>query len=115
VDNAFRHTPRGGWVSIAAAPAGEQVAVSVRDTGDGIPPEDLPYVFERFYKVDKARTRGEEGTGLGLAIAKGIVEAHGGKIEARSRPGEGTTFTFTLPVAPGGYNGTPAPGNAGQN
>lgn len=121
VDNAFRHTPRGGSVSLAAAAAGEKVEVSVRDTGDGIPPEDLPYIFERFYKVDKARTRGGEGTsggegtGLGLAIARGIVEAHGGKIEARSRPGEGTTFTFTLPVAPPGYNGTPAPGSAGQN
>ena len=69
----------------------------VEDTGTGIPEEDLPFVFERFYKADKARTRGRSGTGLGLAIAKNIVEAHGGFITVQSKLGEGTTFSFLIP------------------
>ena len=75
------------------------MAVSVRDTGTGIAPEHLPYVFDRFYRADKSRARQTGGAGLGLAIAKQLVVAHGGSISAESAPGPGTTFTFTLPVA----------------
>lgn len=99
LDNALRHTPRGGKVSVSGEPRNGQLVLSVEDTGPGIPPEDLPYIFERFYKVEKARTRTTAGTGIGLAIVKGVVEAHGGRVWAESTPGQGTTFTFTLPAA----------------
>ncbi|MET0400311.1 MAG: PAS domain S-box protein [Longimicrobiaceae bacterium] len=94
--NAVKFTPRGGDVLVRAAAADDGVAVSVEDTGVGIPPEHLPHVFDRFWQGDARR----KGAGLGLAIARGIVEAHGGRIRARSTPGHGSTFTFTLPVAP---------------
>ena len=71
--------------------------MEVSDSGSGIPEEDLPFVFERFYKADKARTRGRAGTGLGLAIAKNIIDAHRGHISVQSKIGQGTTFTFLLP------------------
>ena len=74
-------------------------AVTVSDSGGGIAPEHLPHVFERFYRVDPSRARATGGAGLGLAIVKGIVEAHGGSVEARSEPGRGATFRFTLPLA----------------
>jgi two-component system phosphate regulon sensor histidine kinase PhoR len=80
-------------------PAGQWMVVSVRDTGIGIPAQDLPRIFERFYKVDRARTRNAGGTGLGLAIAKHLVEGHGGRLWADSTEGQGSTFSFTLPVA----------------
>lgn len=99
LDNALRHTPGGGRVSVCGEERDGMLALSVRDTGPGIPPEDLPYIFERFYKVEKARTRTTAGTGIGLAIVKGVVEAHGGRVWAESTPGRGTTFTFTLPPA----------------
>jgi signal transduction histidine kinase len=70
--------------------------VDVVDTGEGIPPEDLPHVFERFYRGEKSRSRSSGGAGLGLAIAKGIVEAHGGRLEVESQVGKGSTFSFTL-------------------
>jgi len=106
--NALRHTPQGGCVTLSAAvvsnPAkgseGRCVQVAVSDTGTGIPPQDLPYVFERFWRGDKSRSRAGGGTGLGLAIARQLVEMHGGTIEAHSAPGKGSTFTFTLPVSP---------------
>lgn len=99
VDNAIRHTPEGGEVWLGASPSnGGKVSLTVRDTGSGIPEEDLPFIFERFYKADKARTRGQSGTGLGLAIVKHMVEAHGGTVSVDSRLGEGTTFTVKLPV-----------------
>lgn len=98
IGNAIRHTPAGGQVTIDArrqtSPA--RVRVSVSDTGEGITAEDLPHIFERFYRGEKSRSRSRGGAGLGLAIAKGIVEAHGGSIAASSRAGEGSTFTFTL-------------------
>jgi signal transduction histidine kinase len=98
VQNAIRHTPADGSVTLRAAPAEDGVLVEVRDTGEGIVADDLPRVFDRFYRGDPARTR-EAGAGLGLAIARGIVEAHGGRIWVESEPGRGTRFAFTLPAA----------------
>ncbi len=98
VDNAVRYTPAGGKITIAAQGEPDCVRVTVRDTGPGIPENELPLIWERFYKADKARQRAGAGSGLGLAIARQIVALHGGAIEVQSRPGEGTSFTFTLPV-----------------
>jgi two-component system sensor histidine kinase BaeS len=94
--NALRHTPRGGRVALTAAVEGGAVAVTVSDTGAGISPEHLPHVFDRFYKIDPART-GQSGSGLGLSIVKAIVERHGGTVTAASRAGEGTTFSIKFP------------------
>jgi len=99
LSNALTHTPPGGEVVVAARAGKAEVEVSVSDTGDGIPPEHLPYIFERFYRVNKSRSRATGGTGLGLAIAKQLVEAHGGRMEVESEVGKGSRFTFTLPVA----------------
>ena len=100
VANALRYTPVGGSVSLEAGPALEGVFISVSDTGAGIPAEDLPYVFDRFWKGDRARSRsGNAGSGLGLAIARQLVRAHGGKINVESKIGEGTTFTIVLPFS----------------
>ena len=99
LNNAVAHTPEGGEITITARAAAAEVAVSVHDTGTGIAPEHLPYVFDRFYRADKSRARQTGGAGLGLAIAKQLVVAHGGSIKVESAPGPGTTFTFTLPVA----------------
>lgn len=100
--NAVKYTPEGGHITLNATwrNEGADVEIAIHDTGIGIPAKDLPRIFERFYKVDRARTRAKgelRGTGLGLAIAKHIVEAHGGKIWAESVEGEGSTFYFTLP------------------
>lgn len=97
VDNALKYTPAGGRIEVQVAAVNGEVEVQVNDTGYGIRPEDLPRVFDRFYRADRSRTRGSGGTGLGLAIAKHIVEAHGGRISVNSRPNEGTTFRFTIP------------------
>jgi len=97
IDNALRHTEAGGAVTVHVNDTKERLEVSVADTGSGIAKEDLPFVFERFYKGDKARTRGKAGTGLGLAIAKNIVEAHQGEIMVQSIVGQGTTFSFYIP------------------
>jgi two-component system phosphate regulon sensor histidine kinase PhoR len=94
--NACKFTPNGGCIRMSAQLDNDDVTVSVADTGPGIPPEDLARIFERFYKVDRAR--GQSGTGLGLAIARHIVEGHGGRIWAESSLGHGATFRFTLPV-----------------
>ncbi len=98
VDNALKHTPTGGHVTLGASPAPGGVEVIVRDSGLGIPAEDLSRIFERFYQVDKSRAHAG-GAGLGLAIAKGIVETHGGKISVHSVVGAGTTFRVFLPAA----------------
>lgn len=94
VHNAIKFTPAGGTVSVSAEPSGDEVVVSVRDTGVGIPADDLTRIFERFYKADRARSGG--GTGLGLAIAKHIVQGHGGRIWAESIQERGSTFHFSL-------------------
>lgn len=98
LDNAIKYTPSGGRVMVTAGVNGQGVEVTVADTGIGIPAEALPRLFERFYRVDKARSRELGGTGLGLAIVKHLLERHGGRISVSSRPGEGTSFTFTLPA-----------------
>ena len=99
LNNALTHTPSGGKVVVAARAKQLTVELSVSDTGEGIPPERLPYIFERFYRADRSRSRATGGTGLGLSIAKQLVEAHGGRISVASQLGKGTTFTFTMPVA----------------
>jgi signal transduction histidine kinase len=124
--NALRHTPAGGQITLAVGVASDHqspnlsqrdpvgpisqftnlpisqspnlpVVVTVSDTGPGIPPEDLPYIFDRFYRADKSRSRTGGGSGLGLTIARYIVEAHGGRIWAESRVGQGTNVLFTIP------------------
>jgi len=98
--NALQYTPGGGRVTLSAHREGRQALVSVADTGAGIAPEHLPHVFERFYRVDRSRSRAGGGSGIGLTIARHLVEAHGGRIWAASDgPEQGSTFTFTLPLA----------------
>jgi histidine kinase len=98
--NALHYTPEGGSVQVRAAYAGDTVQVSVRDTGIGIPPEHLAQIFDRFYRVDKSRSRLKGGSGIGLTIARHLVESHGGRIWAESEgEGQGSAFTFTLPRA----------------
>ena len=96
--NAVKFTPQGGRVALSVAADGDEVRFAVSDTGPGIPPEHLPHVFDRFWKV---RAANRQGAGLGLAIARGIVEAHDGRIWVESAPGAGSTFSFTLPLRPG--------------
>jgi len=98
MENAIKYTPEGGRISVGALSLGSMVEFFVRDTGVGIPEEDLPRLFERFYRVDKARSRELGGTGLGLSIVKHLVAAHNGATRVESRVHEGSTFAFTLPV-----------------
>ncbi|MES0360704.1 MAG: ATP-binding protein, partial [Anaerolineales bacterium] len=97
LDNALRHTPSGGVVEVRSYPSDQNVNVEVIDDGEGITPEDLPQIFDLFYRGELSRRNSSAGAGLGLAISKGIIEAHGGKIEVHSHPGE-TVFSFTIPV-----------------
>ena len=99
LENAVAHTHKGGTITVAAAKQGDWVEVCVSDTGEGIPAEDLPNIFERFYRVDKSRARATGGSGLGLTIAKRLVEAHGGTITVQSELRKGSRFSFTLPIA----------------
>jgi signal transduction histidine kinase len=98
IDNALSHTAAGGEVSVGVLRENGRAHVTVTDTGEGIPAADLPHIFERFYRADKARTRENGGSGLGLAIAKWIVEAHKGEIEVKSREGKGTEVDVSLPA-----------------
>ena len=99
VSNALKYTPRGSSIDLVACiDTVDTIKIAVRDNGPGIPAEDVPHIFERFYRVDKGRSREKGGTGLGLSIVKHIVQLHGGRVWVESRAGEGTTFYFTLPV-----------------
>jgi signal transduction histidine kinase len=98
LDNAAKYTPEHGTITLQARQEGEGVEFSVTDTGAGIAAEHMPRLFERFYRVDKARSRALGGTGLGLAIVKHLVLAHGGSVNVSSVLGEGTTFSFRLPL-----------------
>lgn len=97
LDNAIRHTPAGGEVTVGLAPAADGLRLWVRDDGPGIPPEEVERVFDRFYRLDASRTRASGGTGLGLAIVRALVEAHGGRVWVESRPKAGSTFVVSLP------------------
>jgi two-component system, OmpR family, sensor histidine kinase BaeS len=97
VSNALRHTPPGGTVTLAARDEGDQVVLRVADTGRGITADDLPYVFDRFWRAEKSRSRRTGGSGLGLAIVRQLLAAHGGTAEAASEPGAGAVFTLRLP------------------
>jgi signal transduction histidine kinase len=96
-DNALRHTPAGGRIRVATERADQETVIRVSDTGSGIPADHLPRIFERFYRVDPGRSRQEGGTGLGLAIVKHLVEAHGGRVDAQSELGRGTTIVLYFP------------------
>ncbi len=98
LDNAIRHTPAGGTVRVSANVGRAVATVSVTDTGEGVPADAIPHIFERFYRVDPSRSRSTGGAGLGLTIAKQLVEAHGGTIRVQSAVGEGTSISFDLPV-----------------
>lgn len=108
LSNAIRHTPPGGDIRVFARRRGGHVEVEVRDNGDGFTAEELPHIFERFYRGEKSRSRATGGAGLGLAIAKGFVEAHGGEIRAEHAGGGGARFLFTLPYRPSGESGRAA-------
>jgi len=97
--NALHYTPSGGAVTVRLQAVGEEVAVSVEDTGHGIEPEHLPHLFERFYRTDWARVKDSGGTGLGLSIVKEIAEAHGGSISVTSEVNKGSIFTLRVPAA----------------
>ncbi|MDO8530825.1 MAG: ATP-binding protein [Dehalococcoidia bacterium] len=101
LDNAIQYTPTGGNVTLRARERDGGAEVSVLDTGQGIPPESLPRIWERFYRVDTARSRRQGGAGLGLALVRAIVEAHGGRVGVESELGKGSAFTLWLPAAEG--------------
>jgi len=102
IDNAIKYTPEGGVITVTLKADNRNVTFSVKDTGVGIPQEDAKHIFDRFYRVDKARSRETGGTGLGLSIVRQMVQLHGGEIAVDSQPGKGSTFTVTLPVRKGG-------------
>jgi len=99
IDNAIKYTPAGGRVNVTITNEADQAVIEVADTGQGIPTEALPHIFDRFYRVDKSRSREHGGSGLGLAIAKSICELHDGRISVESKEDKGSTFRITLPLA----------------
>jgi len=98
IDNGIKYTPEGGRITVEARRTGKSVEIAVADTGIGIPPKEIPRIFERFYRVDRARSRAIGGTGLGLSIVKHIVEAHGGTVAVESEFGKGSRFVVSLPA-----------------
>ncbi len=112
--NAVKFSPNGGEIVVGVREDDGEVVVWVRDPGIGVPRADIARIFERFYKVDRARVRGRGGTGLGLSIARHVVEMHGGRIWVESEEGEGSTFSFAVPVAALGVAAGPASGAAGE-
>jgi signal transduction histidine kinase len=98
LDNAIKYTPDGGAVKVSVSPQAQKAVLEISDNGIGIPPQALPHVFERFYRVDKARSRERGGAGLGLSIVQSICTAHQGRVEASSAPGQGTRFRVELPL-----------------
>jgi signal transduction histidine kinase len=120
LENAGKYTPAGGAIRVAAGVSQGALVVTVHNTGSVIPAEDLPHVFERFYRVDKSRARAVEGSGLGLAIAQEVAQRHRGRIDVASTPAEGTIFSVTLPLGPPDVGqpgqarrrGVPEPGSA---
>ncbi|MFN3650269.1 MAG: ATP-binding protein [Armatimonadota bacterium] len=109
IDNGVRHTPAGGNVRVAAHQRDQSLVITIADTGEGMPPEHLPHIFDRFYRVEQARTRRTGGTGLGLAIVHQILEAHQSSIHVRSEVGKGTEFEIVLPLKPEKPGGKPSP------
>lgn len=99
LNNAVTHTPTNGTIHVSVTSNGAVVMLDIVDSGTGIPPEQLPHIWDRFFRGDRARTRATGGAGLGLAIVKQLVQAHGGSVGVTSAPGRGTTFTVCLPVA----------------
>lgn len=99
IQNSIKYTPEGGTIKISTWDDNSSIYIGISDSGIGIPEKDIPHIFERFYRVDKERSRKMGGTGLGLSIAKWIIDNHGGNITVKSTPGVGTTFTITLPKA----------------
>jgi signal transduction histidine kinase len=98
VNNALHFTPAGGMITVSSAMAQEQLVITVQDTGIGIKPDDLPHIFEHFYRADQSRSTETGGNGLGLAIAQKIIKAHGGRITVASTQGQGSTFQVILPI-----------------
>ena len=98
IENAIKYTPDGGKITVRLKKSGRDAVLEITDTGVGIPPEDQPHVFDRFYRVDKARSRDTGGTGLGLSIVQQIIRLHAGSIQVFSEVGKGTTFVIQLPV-----------------
>ncbi len=98
LDNAIRHTLTGGEITVSAENITRHIEIAVSDNGEGISSEDLPHIFERFYRVDKSRAKATGGNGLGLTIAKRLVEAHGGKMTVQSELGKGSRFAFSIPL-----------------
>jgi signal transduction histidine kinase len=99
VDNAVKYTPPGGKVEVVGGSEESEITIRISDTGIGIPEGKIPRIFERFYRVDKARSKATGGTGLGLSIVRHVAENHGGRVTVQSTPGEGSTFTVYLPRA----------------
>ena len=99
IENAVKYTPEGGLITVTLTQTSGQVRLTVADTGTGIPPEHLPHIFDRFYRMDRSRSRDNGGFGLGLAIAQHIVQLHGGEITVVSQVGVGTQFGVTLPTS----------------